>query len=443
MKKRNILALLLLSSVLGMSSVMPAFAAESAAVYEEEAIEDGEVAEEEETTEEEAAVSESDLTSLEEYYDTDTTGGSWKYLSGKWYYTVDGTNLTGWQKLSWNGKSGWYYFSENGVMRSGWQKLSWNGKSGWFYFSGSGVMRTGWQKLKWSGGTDWFYFDGNGALRTGWQKLSWSGGSSWFYFDAASGAMYTGEHTIDGKSYTFTDSGVLEEKVTWEDGWISGGIDTYYRDDANNSDNVLHEASVMSYLTDSPTGSGKGANKILLHSTEGNVSSDQMTSAFGIYGKVTRGSKKGITPAHFTVDIRNRRIYQHFSLNQPSEAIAGNSDKNDITSNDRMAGIQIEIMGSTASYYDSDFYLPSSNNFSDDDWDYLAKLLLAISEETGIPLTSSVDWDSPVRMSEEDFMNYTGILGHMHTPETNTHTDPQDIWEKVEAAIERVSSANK
>ena len=226
--------------------------------------------------------------------------------------------------------------------------------------------------------------------------------------------------------------------VTWENGWIKGGMDGYVKEDANTASGVLKEASTGSFTTDSPKGNGKGANKILLHSTEG--SNGGGTSGLNLYGKVTRkNGPSGKTPAHFTIDIKNKKVFQHFAITQPSEAIKGKG--NDHKVNDQMAGIQIEIMG--YSNYDQSkksdpWYLPDETKFTDSDWDYLAKLLSAISAETNIPLTSSVDWNNPKRLSADDFKAYKGILGHMHTPADNDHVDPGGIWDRVKAAIERV-----
>ncbi len=238
-----------------------------------------------------------------------------------------------------------------------------------------------------------------------------------------------------------TTTSKTESSVTWENGWIKGGMNGYTKEDANGNSGVLHEASTEEFTTDSPKGSGKGANKITLHTTEG--SNGGGGGALQLYGQVSRGSKSGKTPAHFTIDIKNKKVFQHFAITQPSEAIKGKGGDHKV--NDRMAGIQIEIMG--YSNYDqskksSEWYLPDEQKFKDEDWDYLAKLLSAISAETGIPLESSVDWESPKRLSADDFKAYKGLLGHMHTPADNDHVDPGGIWPRVEAAIKRVAGVS-
>ena len=198
----------------------------------------------------------------------------------------------------------------------------------------------------------------------------------------------------------------------WEDGWlVEGSIPGLIREDVTGRDDLREPVNpVGSYITSD----GK-PNKILLHSTEGT------TNGFAAYGD-------NKYPAHFTLDPRKKTVSQHFSIYQPSLAIADH---------DKSGPIQIEIVGfSTPSSagFSEDAYL---QNFSDEDWDYLAKVLRAISEETGISLTSSVNWaDGTKRLSDQEFVEYKGVLGHMHVPD-NDHTDPGDIWKYVDAAVKR------
>jgi hypothetical protein len=140
-------------------------------------------------------------------------------------------------------------------------------------------------------------------------------------------------------------------------------------------------------------------------------------------------------PAHFTISPRDKKGRQHFSINKPSLSIAGDDSK---------AGIQIEIVGFSDTvgqqHTDSDYFLP---NFTEEDWDYLALVLIAISKETGIPLTSSVKWtkDGTSRLTNKEFNEYSGILGHQHAPNETVpdefHIDPGPLWDDLSAAIER------
>ena len=56
--------------------------------------------------------------------------------------------------------------------------------------------------------------------------------------------------------------------VSWENGWISGGMDGYIKDAASSWGINLDKAAGKDFATTAGNGSGKGANKILLHSTE-------------------------------------------------------------------------------------------------------------------------------------------------------------------------------
>lgn len=206
--------------------------------------------------------------------------------------------------------------------------------------------------------------------------------------------------------------------IKWEDGWIVSGMSGYIKESATEAaDNGTFSLTDSSYKEEYSTDGQP--NKILLHSTEG--TNGDGTSGLALYSSGT--------PAHFTIDLQNRKVYQHFSINNPATSVIG----------DTAAGVQIEIIGfSTEDNADSDFYIM---NYGDDEWEYLATLLKAISEETGIPLTSSVDWTSDAgRLSESDFEAYEGILGHMHAP-NNDHTDPGDIWSMVEAALESATGS--
>lgn len=201
--------------------------------------------------------------------------------------------------------------------------------------------------------------------------------------------------------------------IEWEDGWIVSGMPGYVKESAIDADaagtfDLEDDAYKSEYSTD-----GK-PNKILLHNTEGTNGSGD--SGLALYG--------GGFPAHFTIDLQNQKVYQHLPITKPATAIVG----------DLAAGVQIEIIGfSTEANADSEFYIM---NYGDEEWEYLAALLKGISAETGIPLTSSVEWTPGTpRLSEDEFASYEGVLGHMHAP-NNDHVDPGDIWSKVEAALE-------
>lgn len=205
----------------------------------------------------------------------------------------------------------------------------------------------------------------------------------------------------------------------WESGWlVDDSIQGIKKQDVNAAQDLDEPANnVGSYVTED----GK-PNKILLHTTEGTTNG---------YDAYPAGNKH---PAHFIVDLKKKEGYQNFSIDQPALAIKDY---------DAAGPVQIEIVG---------FSNPNSNgytaeydvrNFTDEDWDYLVTLLRAISEQTGIPLTSKVNWGPhTARMSTQEFVDYEGILGHMHAP-ANDHNDPGDIWQYVEAAIDRSGGYNE
>ncbi|MBR3248940.1 N-acetylmuramoyl-L-alanine amidase [Candidatus Saccharibacteria bacterium] len=199
----------------------------------------------------------------------------------------------------------------------------------------------------------------------------------------------------------------------WSDGWLEDdSIEGIKKQDINGAGDLNEPVNAAGSYT---TEDGK-PNKILLHTTEGTTNG---------YDAYPAGNKY---PAHFIVDLKKREGYQNFSIDQPALAIKDY---------DQAGPIQVEIVGfsdPTSSGYTSEYDV---NNFSEEDWDYLVTLLRAISEKTGVPLTSSVVWGkSAARLSPEAFTNYEGILGHMHAP-ANDHKDPGNIWQYIDAAIER------
>ena len=196
----------------------------------------------------------------------------------------------------------------------------------------------------------------------------------------------------------------------WEDGWlVDDSIPGIEKDDVNDKSDLSEPINAKnSYITED----GK-PNKILLHTTEGTTNG---------YDAYPAGNKY---PAHFTIDLKKREGYQHFSVYQPALAIKDY---------DQAGPIQIEIVGYSTMDGDPAYTL---SNFTDEDWDYLVAVLRAISEETGIPLTSSVSWAKTTgRLDAQDFVKYEGILGHMHAT-GNDHSDPGNIWGYIEEAIGR------
>ena len=151
--------------------------------------------------------------------------GSWADIGGKkYYFRPSGNMATGWASIANDdGESRVYFFDGSGQMVTGWKDIvNDEGKTNHYYFRPSGSMATGWAQV--DGESYYFrpsgnmatgftdvtddaykrYFDESGRMLTGWQQIN----GQKYYF-RASGAMQTGEATIDGKSYTFNDKGVL------------------------------------------------------------------------------------------------------------------------------------------------------------------------------------------------------------------------------------------
>ena len=208
---------------------------------------------------------------------------------------------------------------------------------------------------------------------------------------------------------------------TWQQGWLTDGMPGLEKEDVSNL--RLSETVKPGY----GTSDGK-PNKIVLHSTEGK------TIGFAAYPV---GHK---FPAHFIIDLKKKQVIQNLPI----------TDRALATSAADASSVQIEIVGfSTPSFIpDKNYYL---QNFGDEEWDYLALLLIAISQETGIPLNTSMDWDinysntSAIRQKnrEEFNNNVKGVVGHMHSPAPDTHIDPGPIWKYVEKALARNPSASK
>ncbi|MBR3248539.1 hypothetical protein IKF89_00715 [Candidatus Saccharibacteria bacterium] len=223
-------------------------------------------------------------------------------------------------------------------------------------------------------------------------------------------------------SYNSNSDGVASSTVQWADGWITGGMEGYVKEPAVGSSYKLGDSAHNGdYSTVSPKDGSSGPNKITLHSTDGDAGDGN--SGLALYGN---DHGHGIFPAHFTINMKTKKVFQHLPITKPADAVASHDDA---------AGVQIEIIGFSDDHKDSDWYLLNSDNFSDDSWAYLGKLLAAISSETSIPLTTNVDWESPSRLSVNDFKNYKGILGHMHVPD-NDHTDPGNIWNMVSKSLQ-------
>ncbi|HIV19871.1 MAG TPA: hypothetical protein IAC82_11285 [Candidatus Merdivicinus intestinigallinarum] len=132
----------------------------------------------------------------------------WRYIGGKWYYmNQSGAMTTGWQNVG----GVWYYMNPAGDMATGWKAI--DGR--WFHLGASGAMTTGW--LQENG--NWYYLDSWGPMATGWRLVN----NTWYYMDST-GAMETGFYKVGDKTYFSSASGAMQTGVVEIDG------DVYYFD---------------------------------------------------------------------------------------------------------------------------------------------------------------------------------------------------------------------
>lgn len=254
-------------------------------------------------------------------------------------------------------------------------------------------------------------------------------------------------NTSESQSNNQVSNGAKEKiNVVWNDGWIASGFDGYMKESLEDYKGPICDNSwKRGHETNRPKDGQMGANKITLHNLEGPL--NESNGALHMYNLdrdnsdcKAGGGMLGFPP-HFTIDLKHKRLFQHVSIDKQS---------NSIRTYDKYAGIQIEVAGLSQShnYYKSNkndserllkyfdkWHLYNESLFGDDEWKYLAKLIVAIGDYTGVPMKTSVDWEKPKRVSVEEFKNYEGIIGHMHTPLPNDHNDPGNMWPKLSKFI--------
>jgi surface antigen len=224
--------------------------------------------------------------------------------------------------------------------------------------------------------------------------------------DCGNGTDSSSLPTISGSSSIFSSA-----SSTSTDGWLSGIAGLSKKDFTSSGTNTWsREPSI-----------------IVLHNTEG-------TDVDWPYGG-------GGSAPHFTIDLVKKQGYQHYSLDVPSKALVNSGGGVETNS---AGAVQIEIVGFSRTTSDSRDLADRNptydlTKYTDEQWDYLATLLVGISKATNIPLQTSVTWSgdgTDVRLSGSEWSAYKGILGHQHVPE-NDHVDPGDIGAVVMAAIAR------
>ena len=154
--------------------------------------------------------------------------------------------------------------------------------------------------------------------------------------------------------------------------------------------------------------------KLLWHTTEGG----SIASAIGAY-TARRGFFSGVHP-HLTVDPRREEMVQHVPLTNASYSLRDRSDRRGV--------IQIEVVGhaaETESWPDSWYRwlgervaAPIVAGFPAIDLNYWPTFY---DDSSGIRLASA---GSPVRLTDLEFDNWVGQIGHQHAPAPDTHWDP-------------------
>lgn len=234
-----------------------------------------------------------------------------------------------------------------------------------------------------------------------------------------------------------------------ENDWLDNvGLEGYIKNEINTMgangypiDDYVVDASgnYLPYASDAGNGSGLPGFIVLHLTSADNFGARNWTNFCG------SSEQPFYCPPHFTIDVGKREIFQHFPLSHPSAAVK----MDDGVTWDNY-GIQIEIVGhgdemgrtcivGACGETTNNRYLYT--NFSDEDWEYVAQLLIAISNETGIPLTSSVTWAKnadeadALKLPTAELKSYIGVLGHTHI---NGKWDPLNAWQYIEEALGRL-----
>lgn len=130
-------------------------------------------------------------------------------------------------------------------------------------------------------------------------------------------------------------------------------------------------------------------------------------------------------PPHFTIVKKgaNVKIYQHYSINVASRALANPTKPVDDVQTNRMAAIQIEIC----------WYAAQIESLPVDLKDELRGLMRWIEGEANIQRMAPTFYGNEAygeggvaRMSTQKWTSFNGWCGHQHVPE-NLHWDPGKI----------------
>lgn len=145
-----------------------------------------------------------------------------------------------------------------------------------------------------------------------------------------------------------------------------------------------------------------GGPKLGLHTTEGPKAEGAISTLF-----------KNRSWSHFLLSFEENRKIQFLELNVAGKSMSNNTIDGYPTNRSNM--IQVEIVG----------YAAEAVSWPKGKLDWLAQCFKEIRQQFNFPL-NHLDFVNGVRLSDQDFHNYKGIVGHKHAPDNN-HWDPGQL----------------
>lgn len=145
-----------------------------------------------------------------------------------------------------------------------------------------------------------------------------------------------------------------------------------------------------------------GGPKLGLHTTEGPKAEGAITTLY-----------RNRSWSHFLLSFEERRKIQFLELNVAGKSMSNNTIDGYPTNRSNM--IQVEIVG----------YAAEAVSWPKEKLDWLAQCFKEIRQQFNFPL-NHLDFANGVRLSDKDFHNYKGIVGHKHAPDNN-HWDPGQL----------------
>lgn len=162
--------------------------------------------------------------------------------------------------------------------------------------------------------------------------------------------------------------------------------------------------------------------KLCLHTTEGST----------IRGAIAAYLAKGVPP-HFTLDRNTREKVQHIPLNRRSYSLRNSEAEDEPV-------IQIELVG----------FAQDSADWTDDDIAWLASIGAEIREHCPFDLayppqgfggSEGYGRNGKYRMAMSDWVAFSGIVGHCHSPSPDTHWDPGDF--RIDTLLVAIDQADR